>query len=122
MLARLLYSGTPRKSLICLFVGICLLVGQARGQYFEARQCTYDGHTYMVVERYLSASARLYFAVDMETAKEITDSVMARELYLGIRGTNYREGEQPGLVTYRDIRSFNQIVDRDERTLAKKKK
>lgn len=112
-------------------------------QSFTARQCFYEGRTYVVTEQFWYPGKFAYFGVDMEAAAEIPDTALARKLYKGIIGStdprsvlpNSRKttskqryqlvtvrDKNPGSLYYRDIRSFDRILDQDEKTLSKKKR
>ena len=108
--------------------------GPLHAQSFKAKQCFYNGHTYVVTEQFWFPSREVqYFGVDMETAAEIPDTAMARKLYNGVIGSagptqdflrkpDAVSKERNSLLKPRNIKAFDRILDQDEKILSKKKK
>lgn len=125
------------KCLSALFLLPCLLQAQS----VIVKQNYYLGRYYLAAQAPINHKIN-YFALDMETAKEIPDTVLARQLFkyqIGTDGlmqdyvTDTAKGKQkyklmkwrdnqPGSLYYRDIKAFDEILERDEDLMKKKKK
>lgn len=123
---------------ICI---ISLFPFLAPAQSFIVKPRFNEGRYYLAAETYRN-SKKVFFALDMETAKEIPDTIMARKLFKFEIGSDepmqsfttaaaksnekYKlmkwRDKQPGSLYYRDIKAFDEILSRDEDLLKKKKK
>lgn len=126
------------QSLLMLLLLPCLIQAQS----FKAEQRYYDGRYFLVTEDYRPGKHNKYFALDMETAKQLPDTVLARQLFKYQLGNEvpmqdfvndtakskqkYKlmkwRDKRPGSLYYRDIKAFDEILSRDEELLKKKKK
>ena len=132
----------PILHMLCTFIGILLFPLLANAQSFIVKQRYHEGNYYLATEDYRPGKNNKYFAVDMETAKQFPDTVFARQLFKYQIGTDgpmqdfvhdtatskqkYKlmkwRDKQPGSLYYRDIKAFDEILNRDEDLMKKKKK
>jgi len=128
---------------VLLTTGTLMIFTMAAGaQSFITKQRYHQGNFYLATEDYRPGKNNKYFAVDMETARQLPDTVFARQLFKFEIGSDepmqdfttgatkskekYKlmkwRDRQPGSLYYRDIKAFDEILSRDEDLLKKKKK
>jgi len=130
------------KPLLFTISSIMLFPFLVNSQSFIVKQRYHEGSYYLAAKDYRPAKNNKYFAVDMETATQLPDTVFGRQLFKFQIGTDgpmqdfindtarskqkYKlmkwRDKQPGSLYYRDIKAFDEILNRDESLMKKKKK
>ncbi len=116
---------------LCSCTGISLFPLVATSQSFKVKPRYHEGKYYLAAEDYGSRNSG-YFALDMETARQLPDTGFARKLYQFQAGTDlpmkdFITGSTKSNQSYkeikcRDVKAFDRILDRDKGLLKEKKK